>query len=96
MFTRESRYAALPTATLTMPDGRVVVYVRRRFRPGAAEVVAYAEEAVAAGDRPDLVAARTLGDPEAAWRLADANDVMRPAELTAEPGRMLRIAAPGR
>lgn len=96
MFTRESRYAALPTATLTAPDGRVIAYVRRRFRPGTADVVAYAEETVAAGDRPDLVAARTLGDPEASWRLADANDVMRPTELTAEPGRTLRVPAPGR
>jgi hypothetical protein len=44
--------------------------------------------------RADLIAAAELGDPEAAWRLADANDAMRSSELTAVLGRLLRITLP--
>ena len=38
--------------------------------------------AVVEGDRRDLLAARHLGDPELWWRLADANGVVDPRELT--------------
>jgi hypothetical protein len=34
---------------------------------------------------------RYLADAEQWWRIADANPVLDPAELTAEPGRTLRI-----
>ena len=40
------------------------------------------------------IAARELGDPEAFWRICDANGAMRPDELTAVPGRALRITLP--
>ena len=33
MFASTSRYATLETAIHTMPDGREVAYVRRRFLP---------------------------------------------------------------
>ena len=32
-FAANSRYAATETATYTLPDGREVVYLRRRFVP---------------------------------------------------------------
>jgi hypothetical protein len=50
--------------------------------------------AVAAGDRPDLLAHRVLGDPELFWRLCDLNGVARPADLTAEPGARVAVPAP--
>ena len=46
------------------------------------------------GDRLDLITARTLGDPEAFWRVCDANDALDPAELTSEAGRRLRVPLP--
>ena len=46
------------------------------------------------GDRLDLITANTLGDPEQFWRICDANDAMHPGELTAVPGRRLRVAVP--
>ncbi|MFZ1707308.1 MAG: LysM domain-containing protein, partial [Anaerolineae bacterium] len=52
------------------------------------------EHTVAEGERPDLIAAAYLGDPEQFWRLCDANGVMRPEELTEEVGRRLRITLP--
>jgi nucleoid-associated protein YgaU len=52
------------------------------------------EVTVNQGDRLDLIAARALGDPELFWRICDANNAMDPLELTAEPGRRLRVAIP--
>ena len=36
MFDDKSRYAGLPTRSLTLPDGRTVAYVSRRLPPPAA------------------------------------------------------------
>ena len=49
---------------------------------------------MAEGDRLDNLAATYLGDPELFWRIADANNAMRAAELTDEIGRALRITLP--
>jgi hypothetical protein len=94
MFDSTSRYQALETAMLTAPDGRAVAYKRRRFLPRGADLPLLAEVTVAQGDRLDVVTARALGDPEQYWRVADANDAMNPDELTADPGRVLRIPLP--
>lgn len=47
---------------------------------------------VRSGDRSDLIAWRTLGDPEQAWHIWDANDAMFPPDLIV-PGNELRIPA---
>ena len=44
--------------------------------------------------RKRLITARTLGQSEQFWRVADANDAMNPPELTAEIGRILRVPVP--
>lgn len=92
MFFRGSRYENVPEAELVTADGRTIRYKRIRFIPDTPGSVPYR---VQPDDRPDLVAYRTAGDPELFWRLCDANGVMRPDELTAEPGRLLKIPAPG-
>jgi hypothetical protein len=94
MFDHTSRYHDLPVATMELPDGRTVSFVRRRFLPRATDLPLLAEVAVEQGERIDLVAHRTLGDPLAYWRVCDANDAMNPAELTAEAGSRLRIPLP--
>jgi hypothetical protein len=94
MFEPTSRYAPLETATFTTPDGREVAYVRRRFVPPGRALPLLAEVTVDDGDRLDLVAARTLGDPEQFWRVCDANDALRPDELTEDAGRRLRVPLP--
>jgi len=70
-----------------------IPYVGRRFIAPSRDLPAAAEALVAAFDRPDLIAARTLGDPLLYWRLADINAVADPFELTDQPGA--RIAVPG-
>ena len=43
--------------------------IRRRFLPQPEDLVQTGEHVVTAGERPDIVAARELGDPEQAWRI---------------------------
>lgn len=94
MFTFTSRYYNLETVMLTLPDGRVVAYKRRRFLPQGELMPLLIEVTVTEGDRLDLITARTLGDPEQFWRVADANNAMNPFDLTAEIGRTLRVPVP--
>lgn len=93
-FPPSSRYNGVPTKTFVAPDGRVVVYLARRFVPPPERFTLLQEHEVTQGDRLDNVTARYLGDPELFWRVADANNAMRPDELTAEIGRRLRITLP--
>jgi hypothetical protein len=93
VFAATSRYAGIPTATITIA-GREVVYVRRRFLPQASASVIVAEHSVVERDRLDNVTARYLGDPLQFWRLCDANHAMHPDELTAVVGRRVRIPLP--
>lgn len=93
-FPPASRYHGLETARLTAPDGREVVYLRRRFVPPPERFVLLQEHVVVQGDRLDRIAAQYLGDPEQFWRVCDANRAMRPDELTETIGRRLRITLP--
>ena len=94
LYPPNSRYHGIGTATLTRPDGQKVVYLRRRLVPPAEAFTVLQEHTVMQGDRPDNLAARYLGDPEQFWRICDGNGVMRPDELTEDPGRRVLITLP--
>jgi hypothetical protein len=89
-----SRYYDVPTTSMTAADGRTIVHLRRRFLPDPARFALLQFHTVSQGERPDLIAAQYLSAPDAAWRIADANGVMNPDELTASPGKRLRITLP--
>jgi len=89
-----SRYYGIETASLTTPDGREIVYLRRRLLPDPERLALLREHVVRQSERPDLVAATELGDAELVWRLCDGNPVLRPEELTAVIGRRLRVTLP--
>lgn len=93
MFEPTSRYARLDTATLKASDGREIAYVPRRFPPRGAALRLMVEATLADGDRLDLLAARTLGDPLQFWRICDANDALNPFDLEAAR-RALRVPVP--
>lgn len=93
MISATSRYALVGTAQLT-PDDRTINYLRQRFLPAPDSLSAMETYVVRAVDRVDLVSWKVYGDPELFWRLADGNGVMDPAELTATPGRPLRVTLP--
>lgn len=94
MFDSNSRYYNLEKKTLTATDGRKIAYVSRRFLPQGRAMPLLAEVTIDGGERLDLLANRTLGDPEQFWQIADANDAMNPAALVAEGGQVLRIPLP--
>ena len=93
MFDPTSRYFGIETATYLQPEGREVAYLRRRFQPRAEDLQTLQEVTVTEGERLDLIAARTLNDPQQFWRIADANNAMNPRRLEA-PGTTLRVAVP--
>lgn len=89
-----SRYYTTEMAELTTPDGKTIVYLRRRRVPQPEEFVTLMEHRVAEGDRLDNITAQYLGDPEQFWRLCDANNAMEPEELTEPEGGTIRITLP--
>lgn len=86
-----SRYYGAPTQQLTLPDGRVVMYLARRIIPQAATYPATQSYVIVQGDRLDNLANRFLGDPQLYWMICDANSAVDPDELTAEPGYSIEI-----
>lgn len=93
-FPPTSRYYDVEIATRAEADGTVVPYLRRRFLPALDGFVLLHEHRVVEGERPDHLAAAELGDPEAFWRVCDANASMHPDELTDEIGESVRITLP--
>jgi hypothetical protein len=92
-FAPNSRYYGVETAQAVLPDGRTVVYLRRRFAPPGEHFELLYEHTVQQGERLDTIAAQALGDPELFWRLCDANNALDPAELEAT-GQTIRITLP--
>ena len=71
-----------------------VAYVLRRFIPQRRDIATALEHIVHAGERPELLAAQLFGDAELYWRIADANLVIDPFDLTDTLGRRIAIPAP--
>ncbi len=88
MFFKGSRYAKVGELTRTDSVGREVRYKKIRFIP---ETAATTGHIVHRGERLDQIADRYYRDAERFWRIADANKVMWPDELTEEAGRIILI-----
>ncbi len=89
-----SRYFRTEQTTFETPEGGAIKYLSRRFLPPPESLSLLHEHSVVDGDRLDIIAGSELGDPELAWRIADANLASHPDELTSEAGRKLRITLP--
>jgi hypothetical protein len=89
-----SRYYRTGAATIDAPDGRKIIYLRRRILPAPERFVLIQEHVVREGDRLDNLTATYIGNPEQFWQIADANNAMKPEELTDETGTRLRITQP--
>jgi hypothetical protein len=94
MIVMGSRYSGIDAAAYVTADGRTIAYLRRRFVSPPERFALLQEHVVRDGDRPDLLAYQYLGDPEQYWRIADANAVFWPEELTDLPARLVRITLP--
>lgn len=95
MFDQRSRYYDLEDLHFRQPDRRPVLYKSRRFLPREETRPVLTEVTILDNERPDLVAARVLQQPELFWQLCDANQVMNPFELTETFGRKIRVLMPG-
>ncbi|MCC2687291.1 MAG: Base plate wedge protein 53 [Rhizobiaceae bacterium] len=94
-FGPDSRYAGVPLAVYRRkPDDEGAPFVRRRFIPPRRDVTVMVEHIVRSGDRPDLLAGLVFGNAELYWRIADANAVTDPLELTDELGERVIIPNP--
>jgi hypothetical protein len=94
-FGPDSRYAGVPLGVYHhRPDDDGIPYVLRRFIPQRRETTVLLEHIVRSGDRPDLLAAQVFGNGELYWRLADANAVTDPLEMTDEVGERVAIPNP--
>jgi len=96
-FTVASRYSGVPLGLYrAAANAPGVPYVLRRFIPQARDIATAGLHRVQAGERPDRLAFQSYGDPELYWRIADANGVIDPFELTDELGaRVVIPVAPG-
>lgn len=94
-----SRYADTPVAVWFPPgadpddEAAGVPYRLRRLCPAPERHALLHEHTTSGGERRDLLAAEQLGDPALWWRLADANAVLDPSELTTPVGRVLRVTS---
>lgn len=89
-----SRYSTVEAAQTTLPDGRQVAFLRRRFIPPPSQFATRLQHTVVQGERLDGLAAQYLGNPEMFWQIADANLAFDPADLTETPGSQIRITLP--
>jgi len=89
-----SRYRGLNLLSGVDAGGRAVLYVDCRIIPQPGALAQAGTVTTNESDRLDAIAARILGDARWWWRIADGNGALDPAELTAEPGRTLRITLP--
>jgi hypothetical protein len=93
LFASTSRYYGIDVQTIVQ-DGVPVAYIKRRFVPQPGRFQTVQEHSVIQGERLDNIAAQYLGDATLFWRLCDANNAMRPNELTETVGRKLKITMP--
>jgi hypothetical protein len=93
-FPTTSRYHGIEVTTLETADGKTIAYLRRRILPQPDRFTLLLEHTVVKGDRLDNVTSKYLGDPEQFWRVCDANNAIRPDELTDTVGNKIRITLP--
>jgi hypothetical protein len=93
-FPPNSRYYSLPTLTQTLPDGRTVTYIVRRFVPQPDQFSPLKLHSVAQGDRLDILASKYFNDAQQYWRICDANNAVRPNEILETIGNRIRITLP--
>ena len=100
-YPRSSRYHDAEIGVHVRPDGTEVRYAKRRLLPPIAQNTSNTSagdtttHTVSSGERPDHLGQRYFGDADQWWRIADANPVLHPAELTAEPGTRIAVPVPG-
>lgn len=93
-FSPDSRYAGIAFGLYQRgPTDPPIAYVLRRFIPRQRDIPVALEHIVQGGERPDLLAAQVFGNSELYCRIADANAVTDPFELTDTLGARIVVPA---
>lgn len=90
-FPPDSRHHGAPMKLATLPDGREVRFVGRRFTPAPESIEVGAVHTIRAGDRLDLLAAQYFGNPTQGWKILDANQIREPGTALAATGSRIAI-----
>jgi hypothetical protein len=94
-FEPPSRYYRVPIGFhVQAGDEAPLPFVRRRFIPQLKDIALTGTVEITSRDRPELIAYRTFGEPLLYWRIADANGVTDPFELTDTAGERVAIPVP--
>jgi hypothetical protein len=96
LFSQSSRYYGIEVLKISLPSGRAVSYVERRFLPPHESLEVIDHHTVIQGDRIDNVAAHYFGNPEMFYRLCDGNYELDPSALTSNASLTLNITLPAR
>jgi hypothetical protein len=87
MYFKGSRYAKVPTLTLSDAAGRRIVYTTTRFIPRTEGIEGHR---VVDGERLDHISWQHYRDAERYWRICDANSATWPDDLL-EPAVILNV-----
>lgn len=93
-YSESSRYRGVALTTFVRPDGSSIAHGKRRLVPPQREIAIAATHLVRGGERPDLIAHAAYGQALLYWRIADANAVIDPFELTDEIGARIVLPVP--
>ncbi len=88
MIKKSSRYHGFDHHRHLTPGGHEILYLERRFIP---RLQTSGKTTNAQSERLDLIADRTLGNPQLYWRLCDANEETNPFVLSERSGRTLKL-----
>lgn len=89
-----SRYYGVAQNHLLDASGRDISYLQRRFLPQPERFSVLSLHTVSQGERIDRLAAQTMGDAQAFWRILDANRAMRAEDVTGTIGQQVAITLP--
>ena len=91
-FPPTSRYSGIQITSYDPGEGaQGIPHLARRFCPEPERFALLYRVQAHGSDRRDTLAAAHSGDPEMWWRLADANGVIDPRDLTTPVGRTVRV-----
>jgi hypothetical protein len=93
-YSESSRYRDVALTTLTLADGSVVAYGKRRFIPPRRDIAIAAMHLVRGGERPDLLAHQAYRQALLQWRIGDGNAVIDLFELTDTLGARVSVPVP--
>jgi nucleoid-associated protein YgaU len=87
MIFKDSRYAGVPLYTVTDGQGRPHRALTMRTAPPTPAIFRHL---VAEADRLDLLSFKYYGRADRFWRIADANNELRPDDLL-QPGQRILV-----